>query len=119
MIFVRVGEWNAQKTNEPETHEDYAVKFVIIHQKFEPKKLWNDIAVLVLYDDVSFKTNVEQICLPQNILVSPSECIVTGWGKNNFGIFNDGITKSSSIFFCRKWPIFCYFERDQSKYLGS
>ncbi|XP_066150169.1 phenoloxidase-activating factor 2-like isoform X2 [Euwallacea fornicatus] len=47
---VRAGEWNWEHTHEPLPHQDREVQSMIIHPKFDPSTLSNDIALLVLDD---------------------------------------------------------------------
>ncbi|KAJ8940410.1 hypothetical protein NQ318_009339 [Aromia moschata] len=62
----------------PKTH-------IIIHPKYNPASLRNDIALLIL--DVPFKLtdNVGLICLSQRERQNvEGTCVATGWGKNSY-----------------------------------
>ncbi|UYV69958.1 hypothetical protein LAZ67_7001324 [Cordylochernes scorpioides] len=84
-LLVRVGEWDTQSTNEFLPHEDHKVAHIAIHPEFRPGSLWNDVAVLTLEDEVTFKPHIESACLPRpDDIFENHECVVTGWGKNSF-----------------------------------
>lgn len=82
---VRAGEWNWEHTNEPMPHQDRDVESIIIHPKFHPGSLRNDIALLTLSSPFKLTGNVGIICLPpRNLKVDIKRCVASGWGKNSF-----------------------------------
>lgn len=84
-LKVRLGEWDTQKTTEFLPHEDYLVERVLIHPKFNPNNLWNDIALLKLDRPVNFKPNIDSVCLPTpDEVFEGHQCVTTGWGKNAY-----------------------------------
>ncbi|XP_066247173.1 phenoloxidase-activating factor 2-like [Euwallacea similis] len=82
---VRAGEWNWEHTYEPLPHQDREIQAMIIHPKFDPSTLSNDIALLVLDDPFYLINNVGIICLPpRNLQINTRLCTTSGWGKNSF-----------------------------------
>lgn len=85
-LAVRAGEWDTQSTNELCAHEERKVKHVITHEKFTRHNLQNDLALLVLEDEVKMTPFINTICLPpQNMNFDNQRCFSGGWGKNFFG----------------------------------
>lgn len=83
---VRVGEWDTQRTYELYTHEDRRVKKVVTHELYNAGSLSNDYALLLLESPVTMSPHVDTICLPgKNTKVHTAKCVVTGWGKDQFG----------------------------------
>ena len=85
-ISVRAGDWDIRSENEEFDSQDSKVKSIVIHEQFNAKTLWNDVALLFLEKPFLISTNINTICLPpQNQRFDNTRCIVTGWGKNNTG----------------------------------
>lgn len=62
------------------------MKQKIVHENFNSKALYNNIALLVLSDSVKLGDNIATICLPpQGQSFDGSRCTASGWGKDNFG----------------------------------
>lgn len=83
-LIVRLGEWDTNRMTEFMPHEDYPVAEVIIHPGFNPKNLHNDIAIVKLAKEVTFKPNIDTACLPQPGQTYDRQCVTTGWGKNSY-----------------------------------
>ena len=43
----------------------------------------NDIAILELDRPIKFNENVGRACLPDNDELSPTECLISGWGMED------------------------------------
>ncbi|CAL8125406.1 unnamed protein product [Orchesella dallaii] len=87
-LRVRLGEWDTQTNDEPYPSQDRGVSKVIIHERFLKTTLFNDIALLILDEEVRLAPNVETICLPplnRKLKFEGQVCFSSGWGKNNFG----------------------------------
>lgn len=63
-LKVRVGEWDTQTNRELYSHADYEVKEIIVHENFDKEGLLNDIALLILVNQVEFFHHIQPICLP-------------------------------------------------------
>jgi plasma kallikrein len=62
---------------------------MVVHENFHNGTLYNDVALLLLKDQVKLEQEVNTICLPpQDAVFDHSRCFTTGWGKDLFG--NDG-----------------------------
>lgn len=80
------GEWDTQTANELFEHQDYNVVRKIVHENFNPKALYNNIALLVLDKPVNLQDNIGTICLPpQGTIFDGARCTASGWGKDHFG----------------------------------
>lgn len=58
------------------------VQQIIIHENYIPGEHHDDIAVVLLTEDVSLKNDVHRVCLPETTqILQPGEgVVVTGWG---------------------------------------
>lgn len=85
ILKVRLGEWDTQNDQEFLQHEDYDVVEVIVHQEFQSSNLWHDIALLKLASTVTFRPNIDTVCLPDyDESHIGQECVTTGWGKTAY-----------------------------------
>lgn len=88
-IKIRAGEWDTQKTIEPQPHQDRSAKYVSIHPGFSPLNLQNDFALIHLAEPFYLAPHIDVACLPDNLHSEssfiPQGCYATGWGKDRFG----------------------------------
>lgn len=85
-LIVRLGEWDMRSSREPFLPEEVHVQEVVTHERFERKRLLNDIGLLLLTKEVTLNDQVNIVCLPPaNIALNLSDCIATGWGKQVYG----------------------------------
>lgn len=63
---MRLGEWNAQATTEPNPHVEISVSKVTLHLSYNSQNLQNDIAVLKLSlaAPITTNPNINTACLP-------------------------------------------------------
>uniref|UniRef100_T1ISX7 Peptidase S1 domain-containing protein n=1 Tax=Strigamia maritima TaxID=126957 RepID=T1ISX7_STRMM len=86
-LKIRLGEYDTQSTQEVFPHTDVDVTEIIIHKQFNPHNAYNDIAILILANDVTFAEHIDTICLPDiGEEFTGKKCQVTGWGKNAFDL---------------------------------
>jgi kallikrein len=85
-VKVRAGEWNIRNKDEPVPHQDESVREVLLHPRYRPGVLWNDIALLVLDRPFVLNENIGFICLPtRKLKIDAKEgCVASGWGKKAF-----------------------------------
>lgn len=88
MLKVRAGHWSdTLSATEMPTHQDRAVKEVIMHDKFNRESSRNDIALLIMDKEVEIMGSVNTVCLPPIGLVFDNpRCYVSGWGKAEMNI---------------------------------
>lgn len=85
ILKVRLGEWDTQNDQEFLHHEDFNVVEIIVHQHFQSSNLWHDIALLKLASHVTFRPNIDAVCLPDpQEQHTGQECVTTGWGKTAY-----------------------------------
>ncbi|XP_031632942.1 phenoloxidase-activating factor 2-like isoform X2 [Contarinia nasturtii] len=85
MWKVRAGEWDLNTTFEPYSHQDRAVRKIVIHPHFRRSGVLNDIALLFLTQPFELGPHINSICLPNPDLVfDQRSCFATGWGKDSF-----------------------------------
>ncbi|CAF4888644.1 unnamed protein product [Pieris macdunnoughi] len=84
---VRAGEWDTQTTKETYPYQDRDVSEIVIHQDFNKKTLFYDIALLFLASPMEYALNVGIVCLPPpgGLTLAGTECLASGWGKDKFG----------------------------------
>lgn len=81
-----MGEWDTQSAYEFFPHQDRNVVDAVVHEKYYPAALFNDIALLFLESPVDPGPEADTICLPgSQDIYETSRCIATGWGKDQFG----------------------------------
>nr|XP_012146992.1 PREDICTED: trypsin [Megachile rotundata] len=86
-LKVRLGEWDATSTSEPNPYQEYSVQRISIHPNYDSVNLRNDVAIITLSGTVpiSSSPNINTACLPVAIPAKNTRCWVSGWGKNAFG----------------------------------
>lgn len=91
-LIIRLGEYDTMSRSEPLPHEDFAIHRITIHHSFRNTSLWNDIALIQLANPVSFKANIEPVCLPEpDDRFDGQSCTTTGWGQDAYkgGVFSN------------------------------
>uniref|UniRef100_A0A1Q3FRB4 Phenoloxidase-activating factor 2 n=1 Tax=Culex tarsalis TaxID=7177 RepID=A0A1Q3FRB4_CULTA len=85
-LVVRAGEWDSKTTDELLAFQEQRVTRVIMHDQYNTKFLFNDIALLVLEKPFQPDEHIQLLCLaPQGKSFDNEEsCIATGWGKERF-----------------------------------
>jgi len=76
---VKVGEHDRYVNEGSEA--TYQVQRVYRHQRYNPNRLNNDIALLKLNRPIAFGKYVKPICLPKKNVPVGTTCFITGWGK--------------------------------------
>ena len=90
VLRVRLGEWDTTTGQDHPylDHEDHYVAQVIIHENFNPRNVYNDVALLILDSPANLNHHINTICLPQPGQNFDGQfCSATGWGKDHFGKF--------------------------------
>lgn len=80
-VTVHLGDHNIRSTQETQ-HISKKVKRVVRHRSFDPRTLYNDVALLTLDSPVQYSKAVRPICLPTTTKsYGGSYGIVAGWGS--------------------------------------
>lgn len=85
--FVRMGVTHLMSTHDQTPSNDYPIESFVSHENYRAKTKENDIAVVKLIRDVSFK-NPKQIrpaCLWQEEEIGQQQTIATGFGSSAYG----------------------------------
>lgn len=86
-LTIRAGEWDTRTKNEPLPHQDRQVSVIHMHPDYHSAALFNDYAILVLNEPVTFADNVDLICLSdEEADIDGSRCVASGWGKTEYGM---------------------------------
>ncbi len=65
------------------------VKRIIVHPKYQPRTLENDLALIELDGSVQFERHIQPICLPERgDQFIDAEAYVSGWGLLSYGMFD-------------------------------
>lgn len=84
---VRLGEWNVRKQNERLPHEDFEVVKKEVHPKYQAADFQNDVALVKISRDVTYKEHIIPVCLPQQGESFVGKYgTVTGWGRLSHGV---------------------------------
>ncbi|XP_015126487.1 proclotting enzyme [Diachasma alloeum] len=80
-LTVRLGDYNI-KTNSEIEHIERRVKRVVRHKGFDPRTLYNDVAILTLNEPIEFSEMIRPICLPggSQLYVGKTATVI-GWGS--------------------------------------
>ncbi|KAK4873160.1 hypothetical protein RN001_015189 [Aquatica leii] len=62
----------------------YGISHFIIHQKWNPARATDDIALLKMTEPIEFTTHVQPISIDDTFTPSGVECVLSGWGWTNF-----------------------------------
>lgn len=80
-MTVNLGDHNIRTTYEV-NHVTRRVKRVVRHRSFDPRTLYNDIALLTLESPIQYSQSVRAICLPTlNKNYNGQWGMVAGWGS--------------------------------------
>ncbi|XP_023697366.1 elastase 2 [Paramormyrops kingsleyae] len=79
---VYLGKENLQVTNEAGSVA-IAPSKIIVHEKWDPMMIRNDIALIKLQQAVAVTSTIQPACLPASGYILPNQapCYVTGWGR--------------------------------------
>lgn len=85
-LVVRAGEWDSKTTDEVRPFQEQRVSRVIMHEQYNPKFLFNNIALLILEERFDPDEHIQLLCLPtqDQSFDNQEDCIATGWGKERF-----------------------------------
>ncbi|XP_045464491.1 phenoloxidase-activating factor 2-like [Harmonia axyridis] len=84
-LEVRAGEWDWQMPNENPPHQNRFVKMIIIHNKYIPSTVQNDIAMLVTDEPFDLTYTVGVVCIPfPNTQYRDTTCTASGWGESSY-----------------------------------
>ena len=86
-LRLRLGDHNLRGQTEKFTHEEYGVKRKIVNEKYNPATYQNDIALLELSQEVTYKQHIIPVCLPERHENTTGRmATVTGWGRTQYGV---------------------------------
>ncbi|XP_060533201.1 serine protease filzig isoform X2 [Cylas formicarius] len=80
-VLIKGGEWKLGIDEEPLPFQIVKVSAILRHPFYREGSMENDMAVLVLDEDLRFTKNIGELCLPAPNQIPTQNCIVTGWGK--------------------------------------
>lgn len=85
-LIVRAGEWDSKTTNELLPFQERRVERITIHENYNPRSLFNDIALLFLKEPFQPDEHIQLLCLPpqDKSFEHQKDCIATSWGKERF-----------------------------------
>lgn len=86
--MIRLGEHNLKNRNNGRQRVEMKIRKVIQHEEFHFPSLYNDLALVLLETKVILSTNIQPVCLPENLKnenFAGKNATVTGWGLLKFG----------------------------------
>lgn len=86
-LRLRLGDYNLRGAIEKFSHEEFGVKRKVVNEDYNPATYQNDIALLELSQEVTFKQHIIPVCLPKKgENFTGSMATVTGWGRTTYGV---------------------------------
>ncbi|XP_074599422.1 trypsin-1-like [Brevipalpus obovatus] len=86
-LRLRLGDYNLRGAVEKYPHEEFGVKRKVVNEDYNPLTYQNDIALLELSQEVTFKQHIIPVCLPsKGDNFTGSMATVTGWGRTTYGV---------------------------------
>ena len=84
-LRIRLGEFDLQGESEKLPHEEYSASSKFIHPNYNSRTFENDIALIKLSVEVTFKEHIVPACLPnKNELYTKRVAYATGWGRTSY-----------------------------------
>lgn len=81
-LSIRAGQVDTMLTDEEFVYQERDVKEVIVHKKYNPTKLSNNAALLILQTPVTINRRVDITCLTDETdVIDKDKCLVIGWDK--------------------------------------
>lgn len=86
-LIIRAGEWDSLSTDEYYKHQEREISEFIVHEQFDGRNGYNDIALIILRSPVKITENVNTVCLPNAINATSFDgikCTASGWGTTTW-----------------------------------
>lgn len=82
-----MGDYNLRAQTEKFAHEEFGVKRKVVNEKYNPATYQNDIALLELSQEVTYRQHIIPVCLPEKgTNFTGRSATVTGWGRTQYGV---------------------------------
>lgn len=88
---MRVGDYDLSSDDDGRVVQEFDVEEIIVHEDYVQGLYYNDIAVMKLSRNISFRNHISPVCLPfpDQGNITGNDVYITGWGDIHFGKIED------------------------------
>lgn len=84
-VELILGAQNVRQSEPEQVIYNVPASNIKVHEKWDTRKILNDVAVINLNSDIPFSSRIQQVAIPRwsdvNELFVGETCTTSGWGK--------------------------------------
>ena len=87
-VFAGLSDWT--DLSDADNIQEMIIAETHVHPEYSAVTVSNDVAVLILAEDLVYGNRVSAGCLPTSQVPAGTNCLVTGWGNTQCKCWGDG-----------------------------